>query len=292
MNTIAGFTPEDIRKAAEEIKKKKPEFEPLINLYESISLVQEKAKESINLPEFKISGEKLSIKQAESFPLVDISEFLVDNEVSEKLFMDICEILTATENELSETVKKISALVKDKKIVLNKTFAAFLKGDESLFDHFEEKENIDKQILGFLVYNALQPSLVSFSEMISVNLDKESVWDKGYCPVCGSKPGLSLFEDNGKRFLLCGFCSHKWASKRMYCPFCENSDHETLQYYNIDNEEEYRVDVCKKCKKYIKTIDTKKTSRTVYPPIEMRATPYIDVRFNEMGYKHGSEVED
>ena len=59
MNTIAGFTPEEIRKAAEEIKKKKPEFEPLINLYESISLVQEKAKESISLPEFKISGEKL-----------------------------------------------------------------------------------------------------------------------------------------------------------------------------------------------------------------------------------------
>ena len=124
--------------------------------------------------------------------------------------------------------------------------------------------------------------------MISVNLDKDIEWDKGYCPVCGSMPELSLFEENGKRFLICGFCSHKWASKRMYCPFCENSDHETLQYYSIDDEEEYRVDVCEKCKKYIKTIDIKKTTRTIYAPLEIRSTPYIDIKFEEMGYKKGN----
>ncbi len=288
MNTIAGFTPEDIRKAAEEIKRKKPDFEKMINLYESISIAQEKAKESINLPEFKIPVEKLKLKHAEKFPLAVIPEFLIDYKVSEKLFMDICDILTNTENELSETVKNVSSLASEKKIDLNRIFEAFIKEDESPFDEIEEKLDIEKQVLGFLVYSALQPSLVSFSEMISVNLDKDNEWDKGYCPVCGSMPELSLFEENGKRFLICGFCSHKWASKRMYCPFCENADHETLQYYSIDDEEEYRVDVCEKCKKYIKTIDIKKTTRTIYAPLEIRSTPYIDIKFEEMGYKKGN----
>ncbi len=288
MKAIAGFNTEEIKKAAEEIKRKKPDFEIMINLYESIFIAQEKAKESISLPDFNISEEKSAIKQAEKFPLTAIQEFSIDYEVSEKLFLDICDILTATENELSETVRKISSLTKEKKIDLKKLFQTFIKEDESLFIEIEEKQDIDKQVLGFLVYNALKPSLSSFSAMISINLDKDTEWDKGYCPVCGSMPELSLFEENGKRFLICGFCGHKWASKRIYCPFCENTDHETLQYFDIENEEEYRVDVCHKCKKYIKTIDMKKTSRTIYLPLEVQSTPYINFKFEKMGYKPGN----
>jgi FdhE protein len=289
MNTIALFNSENIRKAADEINKSKPEFTARINLYESISVEQEKAKGNLKLPEFKISREKLTVKQIEKFPVINISEFSLDYEVSEKLFMDICNTLTSNENEFSETAGKLSAIVKEKKIDLSRIFESFLNEDESFFDQIYEKEGIEKNILGFIVCNTLQPSLVSFSEKISRNLDKEIEWDRGYCPICGSMPGLSFFEENGKRFLMCGFCNHKWPSKRIYCPFCENSDHETLQYFEIDGEEEYRVDVCDKCKKYIKTIDTKKTSRTVYPPLEIHSTPYLDVKFIEMGYKHGSE---
>ena len=129
----------------------------------------------------------------------------------------------------------------------------------------------------------MKPSLVMFSEMVSGYLDRELEWDKGYCPVCGSMPELSVFEDNGKRSLLCGFCGHRWPSKRVYCSFCENTDHETLRYYEIEDEEEYRVDVCDKCKRYIKTVDIKKTIRPVYLPLENISTPYIDLKFKEMG---------
>ncbi|HRX46088.1 MAG TPA: formate dehydrogenase accessory protein FdhE [Spirochaetota bacterium] len=289
MNALAGFDIDQIKKASDEIKKKKPEFTVMLDLYEKIFIAQEKARKIVSLPEFNISQEKLSVQHEEKFPLVDISQFSIDQEVSESLFNELCDILTADENELSAAVVSIKLLSDEKKIDLNKLFTAFFKEDESLFDEAEVKYSIDKEILGFLIYNALQPSLVSFSEMISVNLDSDNDWEKGYCPVCGSMPELSLFEENGKRFLVCGFCGHKWGSKRIYCPFCENSNHETLQYYDIDSEEEYRVDVCEKCKKYIKTIDIKKTSRTVYPPLEIRSTPYIDVKLEEMGYKKGNE---
>ncbi len=289
MNALAGFDIDQIKKASDEIKKKKPEFTVMLDLYEKIFIAQEKARKIVSLPEFNISQEKLSVQHEEKFPLVDISQFSIDHEVSESLFNELCDILTADENELSAAVGSIKLLSDEKKIDLNKLFTAFFKEDESLFDEAEVKYSIDKEILGFLIYNALQPSLVSFSEMISVNLDSDNDWEKGYCPVCGSMPELSLFEENGKRFLVCGFCGHKWGSKRIYCPFCENSNHETLQYYDIDSEEEYRVDVCEKCKKYIKTIDIKKTSRTVYPPLEIRSTPYIDVKLEEMGYKKGNE---
>ena len=54
MNTPAGFDSSEIKKASDEIKKKKPEFEAMLDLYENIFIAQEKAIEKISLPEFKI----------------------------------------------------------------------------------------------------------------------------------------------------------------------------------------------------------------------------------------------
>jgi len=174
MNALAGFDIDQIKKASDEIKKKKPEFTVMLDLYEKIFIAQEKARKIVSLPEFNISQEKLSVQHEEKFPLVDISQFSIDQEVSESLFNELCDILTADENELSAAVGSIKLLSDEKKIDLNKLFTAFFKEDESLFDEAEVKYSIDKEILGFLIYNALQPSLVSFSEMISVNLDSDN----------------------------------------------------------------------------------------------------------------------
>jgi FdhE protein len=288
MNTIAGYNSDYIREAVKDIKRLKPGYDAMLGLYEKIFIAQENSKSSIKLEEFIIPADKLALKLKEEFPLVNIPEFPYDSRVSVDLFTEICTILTAEENELSSSVKQITELIADKKIDIEKLFSSFMNGDETAFDSIEKEHGIDKQLPAYLVFNSLKPSLSVFSQNIAVHLEKDAVWDKGYCPVCGSSPELSLFEENGKRFLICGFCAHKWASKRIYCPFCENSDHETIQYFDIEGEEEYRVDACDKCRKYIKTIDTKKTSRTIYPPLENQSTPYIDLKFEEMGYKPGN----
>jgi FdhE protein len=100
-----------------------------------------------------------------------------------------------------------------------------------------------------------------------------------------------MFEGEwGERFLLCSFCGHKWSSRRLYCTFCDNTDSITLNYIYSDEEKEYRVDLCDKCKKYIKTIDTRKTERIIYPPLEQVATLHLDTKAKEMRYESGTDV--
>jgi len=282
------FTPEEIKQAVEDIKKLKPEYAPMLDLYEKIFSAQEISKESVKLDEFVIPADKLKIKLDEQFPLVTIPEFKFDGKAAGKLFGEICEILTSGENELSGAVKQIAELVSGKKIDTEKLFSSFIGEDESAFDGIEKEHGINKEILAYIVYNSLKPSLTVFAENMSANLDNAGAWEKGYCPVCGSSPEISLFEENGKRFLVCGFCGYKWASRRIYCPFCENTEHETLQYIEIEGEEEHRAYVCDKCKKYIKTTDVNKTTRLVYPSLEYQATPYIDLMIEEMGYTAGN----
>jgi len=288
MNTINGYTTDNIREAVKEIKKIKPDYALMLDLYEKIYIAQEESKKVIELGDYKIPDAILSVKLEEQFPLINLSEFIIDNNASENLFKSLCSILLETGDELSESVKRLNTFIENKQLDINNLFSEFLHENEDYFNYIENEAHIDKALLGFIIYNSVKPSLSLFSEKVSVYLDKEAVWEKGYCPVCGSKPELSTFEENGKRFLTCGFCSYKWASKRIYCPFCENTDHETMHYYDIDGEEEYRVDTCDKCKKYIKTIDIKKTSRLIYPPLECKATPYIDLKFEEMGFEPGN----
>lgn len=292
MNKIASYTSDDIREAVEQIKKIKPDYALMLDLYEKIYTAQEESKNEIKPTDFSISDEVLAIKLKEQFPLINISQFLIDKNVSEKLFKNICGILLESESELSESAKKIAGLIENRQINHDKIFSEFLLENEDYFSGIEKEFDIDKTMLGFIIYNSLKPSLSMFSEKISACLEKDAVWEKGYCPVCGSMPEISTFEEDGKRFLVCGFCSHKWASKRIYCPFCENSDHETLQYFDIEGEEEYRVDTCGKCKNYIKTIDLKKTTRKIYLPLESKVTPYIDLKFEEMGYAPGNKKID
>ncbi len=292
MNIHTDITPDFISSAVDEVRKLKPDYGLLLGLYEMVFIEQENSKKTIHLADYTIPAEVLAVTFKEKFPLVGPSRFSIDAEAAEDLFVRICEILGKADNGVAESVRRISDAVGNKAMEPGKLFPAFLEDDKSLFESLEKKLSIDPAVLTFVVYNSLKPSLVKFSEMVSGYLDREQEWDKGYCPVCGSRPELSIFEENGKRSLLCGFCGHRWRSKRIYCPFCENTDHETLRYYEIEDEEEYRVDACDMCKGYIKTVDVKKLSRPLYLPLESISTPYIDVKFREMGYRGSGAIQD
>lgn len=284
------FTSDYISNAVNDIKKIKPDYSLLLELYERIFIEHENSRNLISQVNPLVLTESISEKSKGQFPLVDVSQFIIDGESSEKLFIEICGILLTAGNGVTESVRRAVDALECQTLHAKELFSAFIGGDESFLAEIAEKFNIDIQVLIFLIYNSLKPSLNMFSRALSGSLDEEKEWGQGFCPVCGSMPELSVFEENGKRSLLCGFCGYQWLSKRIYCPFCGNTDHETLQYFEIEGEEEYRVDVCEKCCRYIKTLDMKKTSRLVYLPLEIVSTPYIDVRFKEMGYKAGNAV--
>ncbi len=288
MNTRTEITPDFISRAVDEVRKLKPDYGLLLDLYEKIFIEQETSKNSIHLADYRIPEEILSAKVKGQFPLVTIPECIIDEESAGSLLVKICGILAGADEGIPGNAKKISGAIDGKRILPGDLFPAFLGENEAVLKSIENELAIDGTILDFVIYNSLKPSLNLFAGMVARYLDKDNEWVRGYCPVCGSMPELSVFEDNGKRFLLCGFCGHKWQSKRVFCPFCENTDHETLRYFEIEEEEEYRVDVCEKCKMFIKTVDIKKLSRPVYLQLECISTPYIDVKFSEMGYKNGN----
>ena len=136
----------------------------------------------------------------------------------------------------------------------------------------------------FLIQNSIRPSIEAGVEQLRSEVDPET-WLKGYCPLCGSLPSLSLLkEEVGKRYLLCSFCGYQWRVERIFCPFCNNKDQESLHYFCGEGEETHRIDLCDKCHQYIKTIDTRNLQESD-PVLEDLSTLHLDLLASQKGYK-------
>ncbi len=79
-----------------------------------------------------------------------------------------------------------------------------------------------------------------------------SSWQKSSCPFCGNRAGLSHLQDNGRRKLICYFCWTEWDYPRAKCFNCQK---EVNEYALFElSKSEARVDYCKSCNSYIKTV--------------------------------------
>ena len=291
MTADLAVTSQQIRQAVAALKKLRPAYAALLNFYEKIFTAQEDSKGQINLDPIEISTETLALKRKEKFSLIGISEFFVDQKAAAALLKQLCQITETGNDEMTDAARAIQNALESTRLDLKAVFAALLNTEDAYFQKIEKDMGIEKKALAFMAYNSIKPSLVHCAEQLASYLDAENPWDKGFCPVCGSAPGFSLFEDEGNRILFCGFCWHQWTAQRIYCPFCENQDSNSIHYYFSEQEKNYRIDVCDSCKTYLKAIDQRNTERMIYPPLEFVASLHLDIKAQEMGFKSGIQLE-
>ncbi len=287
MRQLWEYERDEIERAIEEMKKARPDFINMIDLYAGIMLNKAGANFEKVLHSNLIDKETLNDKLERGEPVHKISEFKIDIESSRRFFLDICRTMIGSGTEGNESIEGLRQAVVDRKFDIGDIYGAFLDEDEVQFKKISDEMGIDKEVLAFIVFNSLKPSISVFAEWTARQMDDINESDYKRCPICGSPPALSIVGENGKRFLECGFCSYIWRTKRIYCPYCGNEDHESLKYFSIENEDLFRVDVCERCEKFIKTIDTRNSSRTIYTPLENLCTYHLNIKFEQMGYKTG-----
>jgi FdhE protein len=133
--------------------------------------------------------------------------------------------------------------------------------------------------------------VVMFPELIQVAaalepLRRQSPWDHGMCPICGSWPLLG--ESRGleqSRWLRCGLCACDWQWSRLRCPFCDNRDHRLLGYLQIEGEEtRHRVATCDACRGYVKMMYTLSALSAPHLLVADLATVHLDLVAADRGF--------
>ncbi len=116
---------------------------------------------------------------------------------------------------------------------------------------------LEVELLAFVLTQIGKPVVEKRAEALQPSI-KGLSWNKGYCPICGSFPELSLIkEKEGQRWLRCGFCASTWRFHRSSCPFCDAQESGGLEVIFVEGREYERVEVCHQCRKYIPGIDVR-----------------------------------
>jgi len=77
---------------------------------------------------------------------------------------------------------------------------------------------VDPLVLGFWCIQILTPLAMARGRLLR-GLVPDGVWNRGYCPVCGSWPSLAHHTETG-RMMTCSFCASRWQVTLPECPFC------------------------------------------------------------------------
>ena len=148
-----------------------------------------------------------------------------------------------------------------------------------------------EEVNQFVAEAFLQP----FAETLGCLHIAETVADSGVagglgrhrCPVCGGQPFLATLREQGhgaRRSLVCGFCLTESPVARVACPWCGERDAESLHIYRAEEFPDIRIDACRSCQAYVKTIDFSVNGAAV-PAVDDLASLAMDLWAAGRGYR-------
>lgn len=164
-------------------------------------------------------------------------------------------------------------------------------GDKDKLMNYGRQQALDPELLWTLSQFALKPVYFAIRRQTS-HLIENINWDRGACPICGALAVLGEMRDNNQaKYLRCGRCGAAWRTSRLQCHLCQNEDHRTLGIlYNNEKPGNTRLEVCEKCKGYLKVIPT----FSPFPPemiaVEDLATLNLDYAAQRAGYNGSSSL--
>jgi FdhE protein len=255
--------------------------EALVSYRELVRLMAEVEAQSGKI---HVEGRLKDVKKEEGFPLFSRNDLPLDFETGSALLSKFLDHLAATERADLDGLKKALEQSQGDSEWANRLFRAVLEKDEENLTRLGKEMDLEPKVLQFLAQLALRPSLQALRNAVSKEIDGGS-WDYGYCPLCGSQPNMAYFDKTGKRHLHCELCGEEWPHPRLNCPFCQTQEQKSLGYFHSEEEEGFRVDFCRKCNRYIKTVDKRIVEDAAPMELEFLATIHLDLLAHKHGFK-------
>lgn len=109
-------------------------------------------------------------------------------------------------------------------------------------------------------------------------------WGQGFCPACGSWPVLAQYFF-GERLPTCGFCGCLWRLKAEWCVYCTHRGERFRTIVPQRGQTGRRLELCRACGGYLKTIDVEALTPFPLLAIEDLATSDLDQAARHHGFR-------
>lgn len=273
-------------KTIEDYKSANPHYTELLDIMADILILREEYLKNMTDSVFDVEENLISQKMHGGLPLIDLAAKKYDLKHPREYFNSLVSIAS---KRIPEVEQNILDIINDPQFDWEKSVRASFdhKVDEAKTPESPEDREAEDQIdlIDLFLEESLRPELEMIAKKYG-EIVKKSDWSEGYCPICGKEPKIGEIreEEDGKRYLFCHQCGFKWYFNRIKCPFCGNDEQHSLAYFEVEGEERYRVDVCNKCWRYIKTVELSKSSEEPNMDVEDIATLHLDMIAYDEGY--------
>lgn len=270
--------------AIDEMLQGSPEYGEILTLFRGIFSYIDQNRGAVGVV-FTPDAANHSLRVQSGFPMVNRENMTVDREVADAF---LAGLLTRIANESRDGLQElqcIATLFEERKLDLTLLLASCLQRDREKIAFAATESNIHAPLLEFALEIVLKAALEPLAATLAE--DDFTGWQEPTCPVCGARAGMAeLTGEEGRRYLCCSTCFFKWPFKRLQCPYCGNDESETLSYFTVDDGPT-RVDVCRKCTRYLKTRDSRKGHAVLPLEIEDLVTLHLDLLAGREGFERG-----
>jgi FdhE protein len=155
---------------------------------------------------------------------------------------------------LSDDLSRLENALKEKKIAVYDYFKAGQDNGEAVINAWAASFSISTATIGLAMHQVSRIILEKRAGAVA-ELLPDGVWEKGYCPICGAFPSLSVIKEKlGERLLHCSHCGHNWRFSRVTCPYCEHEGQKGMDFFFIEDKAQEAAFTCEKCQRYLVTL--------------------------------------
>jgi FdhE protein len=273
-------TDSKILKKLKAMEKEEGGLPLLLQFFRDILHVQVEARKRIDTPQVGLSDDEISERTQQGIPLLSFDDIKIELGPVQDLFVRVAGIYANYPGLFGEIPEKLSTPEAGRRLT-PEAIRAWYTG-EALPPAILCGAN-DTTVRAIIQF-ALKPVLSTYAAALIKSVKQEQ-WRRGYCPICKGIPDMAFLEkEKGAKYLFCSRCDSEWLFQRLECPYCGTQDQNALGYFT-DEKGLYQLNVCDKCKRYLKTIDLRKTDNEVLMPLERLLTAGIDRQAQERGYQ-------
>jgi FdhE protein len=274
---VVGY--DKILEALEAEAGRRPEMADTIDLYRK--LIECQADVHVLPKGSGLGAEEAASRLEQGQPLLSPETVEIDSATFAQLCSRIGFALAQQQRELVKPLALIHAWLRERQQEIGTLAVEYLR--EGHVSKGEEA-GLEGPLLSFIFTHSLRPLLRAQAAALSGYVN-DSQWYRGRCPICGGEPDIAALErGSGQRRLLCSRCDSEWSYLRIACPFCGNEDPSQLSYYPSDDKV-YRLSVCERCHRYLKTVDRREAAGERLLPAERIVTVGMDFAAQKAGYR-------
>ena len=271
----------EVRRIVLDYIKRYPEMAQQLELYGAVMEIQQDALSGLSC-DVEIDDPDMESLVLLGEPLVRASDMMIDAAELRSVLERICEVVAEKSPEPTPPCGDFAGWAGLEQENLVDTLEKVVSGTGlDLTGSWAGAEDLAARLIW--------ESMVPFIRVCGAALEErinQPAWQRGYCPVCGSRPLIGKFrEDDGLWLLECSLCHSLWNIQRVGCSFCCDGAQGTLEYLYLDDDRSRRVQYCGACRTYVKTVDLREGEHGVLLPLENIVTYRLDQAASEEGLK-------